>query len=196
MPFLTYFWGLLRRSFHGTFRALEIGEALTAMIVHVLGYFVHEWKDTLEILFVALLGALLLTFLIGLLVAAHFSQKEIEKSASEKETELRAEISRLNAQLTRPDITDEIRREAHRLFHNLSTVRRLALKRIAVMGCQTSGQLEEYLKDQNNGVISTQIAAEIHTGFELISRDRANGTWIVNPHFEPYVKELLATSRP
>jgi hypothetical protein len=78
MPRLRFFWKLVKTSFHGTFRFLEIGEALVALVVHGLGWLRPAWKEPLETLFVALIGLLILTFFFGLFLAAYAQNKETE----------------------------------------------------------------------------------------------------------------------
>jgi hypothetical protein len=105
MAILGYLWRIVRLSFRGTFRALEIGEAVTALIVHVLGWFVHAWKEPLEILFVVLACLLVLTFFAGLFVAAYASQKEADEKVEKLRNENR---SKQNIQALRQRINDFI----------------------------------------------------------------------------------------
>jgi hypothetical protein len=92
MSFRAYFWRLVRHSFQGAFRVLEISEAIGALIVHVTGYFVHEWKDSLEVLFVAVVALFVLTFFVGLIFAAHAIQTDSEKQKSALEAKISAEF--------------------------------------------------------------------------------------------------------
>src|SRR5262249_9567011 len=73
-----YFWKLVRRSFHGTLRVLETGEALVAITVYTVSYFHHGWREPLEVLFVVLVGLLVLTFFFGMFLAAYASNQEME----------------------------------------------------------------------------------------------------------------------
>jgi|GEM_PF-6044584 len=72
-----YFWKLVRRSFHGTLRTLEVGEAVVATGVHCLGYLFPAHKEVFAVAFLTLVGLLVLTFLVGLFVAAYASNQEI-----------------------------------------------------------------------------------------------------------------------
>jgi hypothetical protein len=79
---LGYFWFLVKRSFHGTLRTLEIGEAIVATVVHVFGYCLPAHKEALEVLFVALVALLVLTFFFGLFLAAYASNHVTGMGAS------------------------------------------------------------------------------------------------------------------
>lgn len=117
-----YFSILARRSFHGTVRVLEIGEAVAALIVHVLGYYFHGWKEQLEVVFVVLLGVLALTFLFGLLRAAHAKQKETEANLQGELAEAESLRKRLkqqdeeheSAMASRQQANDALRTEIQR----------------------------------------------------------------------------------
>ena len=105
-----YFGRLFRRSWHGTLRFLEIGEAFVALTVHVSGYFLPEYKEELEMAFVVLLVLFFLTFFFGLFTAAYAFHRdtvgssvaqelalekrncEIQEFAVEKERELQKRI--------------------------------------------------------------------------------------------------------
>jgi hypothetical protein len=98
-----YFWLLVCHSFHGTFRMLEIGEAVAALIVHVLGYFVHAWKEPLEVVFVALLGLLILTFFVGLFLAAYAHQQLADHEHKRIAEKNNADLAKLRQELGEPE---------------------------------------------------------------------------------------------
>ncbi len=92
-----YLWYLVKESFHGTFRVLEIGEAVVALAVHVTGYFAHyftedhaaavELKEKLDVAFVVFLGLLVLTFFVGLFLAAYASSMGTAKNGSKADSQ-------------------------------------------------------------------------------------------------------------
>src|ERR1700688_4698673 len=92
MSWYRYLWELVRSSFTGTFRVLEIAEAVLAIIVHSLGYRFPEWKESLDGAFVVLAALLVVTFFIGLFVAAYRSQLRADESRRIADERLRPAI--------------------------------------------------------------------------------------------------------
>lgn len=93
MALLSYFWRLTCKSFHGMLRVLEIGEALAATTVYFVGFFKHEWKERLEILFVVLVALIVLTFFCGLFIAAYASDRDAQKKLKEHESRLAPRVA-------------------------------------------------------------------------------------------------------
>lgn len=107
---LAYFGHLFHRSFHGTLRVLEVGEAVSAIVVYVVGFFAHEWKEPLEVLFVVLACLLIVTFLLGMFLAAYSHQKDTEQKHATAEAELRARIEQLESASAVPGLSDDAKR--------------------------------------------------------------------------------------
>ncbi len=119
-----YYRKLCRRSFHGTFRFLEIGEAILATAMYSLVYFFPGLEHFFHGAFVLFVGLLILTFLSGLLFAAYLSAKEMDQ-----------EIVNLNGQLVSKDkFGDERREMVRKQWATLDERQRLALHLILVFG--------------------------------------------------------------
>lgn len=119
-----FFWMLVRRSFHGTLRVLEIGEALVALGVHVTGYFVPAHKEELEVAFVALVGLLVLTFFVGLFLAAYAAQREEEEKRADVEASQHRESEKYEAAIQSLKGQLDNRSQSAGAYANLRTLRR------------------------------------------------------------------------
>lgn len=73
-----YFGYLICKSFHGAFRLLEGAEVIVAIGIGVACYFWPAWRDSLEVLFLILVGLFFLTLLCGMILAAHILDEKKE----------------------------------------------------------------------------------------------------------------------
>src|SRR5258707_15375305 len=93
MNFGFFLWTVVRRSFHGALKYIEPAELLLALGSHTVGHYKPEWQEPLDILFVALLVAFVVTFLFGLFRSAYLIYKEA--GDERRLNRLKAEFSRI-----------------------------------------------------------------------------------------------------
>lgn len=92
MSLWRYFGELVRRSFHGAFRIVEIAEAAAAVLCHAAAWFWPEYRDVLEPISVGILIVFVLTFVFGLIVAAHGMHREEEAARTAAEGKLKPKV--------------------------------------------------------------------------------------------------------
>lgn len=69
-------WSIVRKSFHGAFRKVEIGEASAAVSLHGLSYFFEGLEHQLKLASLIIAGLFIVTFIFGLVIAAYVVDKE------------------------------------------------------------------------------------------------------------------------
>lgn len=202
-----YLWQLVRHSFHGMMRTLEVGEAAVAMLVYVVGYFVPEWKKPLEFLFVALLGLLVLTFFVGLFLAAHASNQEVEhvarKLAAEAESafrgviaakdeqieKLRSSVAGLEARLAGQGLEVEQLEAVRKQFAMLTQEDVATIRHLVVFGRATEHQLRSAAAQGGyTPVIMNRLASLV----VFLDRTSTAAAWYVIPSMVDIVKQVLS----
>lgn len=121
MSFQTYFWAVIKKSFHGSLRSLEVCEAVAAVILYSLSWKYKEAKDYLVLASIAISLLFVITFIFGLIIAAHSIQAETNKKAKEAEDKLI------------PRICFEVKTESHDGFFHRVRIRNLS-DNIAICG--------------------------------------------------------------
>jgi hypothetical protein len=173
--FWWFCWRLLKRSFHGTLRVLEIGEAVVAIVVHVLGYFFPQYKESLERLFLVLVALLVVTFLVGILIAAYGSNHELE--ADRNQLRRRAEVPDLSA-----DRRQEAQEQLSRCMEDEVEALRTLLRAHHLHG--------EEVRRRCPGVDCMRLMAK--TSF--LYRDGTNDLWRIQLEWQPVLTQLLFPS--
>jgi hypothetical protein len=158
MTKMKYFKEIFKRSFQGTFRLLEIGEAIVALLVHVIGYFAHEYKETLEVLFVVLVALLVLTFFTGLLVASYVFHKE----SDERNTQSIQELNR-----TLKETQDKAGVELQKAKVEFESVMKASSERYEKELTELRSQLTDKKKRTE---IQNQLGVFIHEGQQLMAQ--------------------------
>jgi hypothetical protein len=177
-----YLWHLVRRSFHGTIRRLEVGEATTAILVLVPAYLFPAYRERLEILFLVLLGLFVLTFVVGLFLAAHASHKETEAALDRH----RQEISDLRAQIYAGDHEPTLVYARHR-FANLKEPVRVVLEQLATRGDMSWEEILSATEELRQKPLIQQDIED--SGF--VSRDAGNGRWHLSDELGQLVPRLV-----
>jgi hypothetical protein len=183
-----YFWFLVKRSFHGTLRTLEIGEAIVAIAVHVFGYFFPAHKETLEVLFVVLVALLVLTFFFGLFLAAYASNQEDaanrikqQKEYSGKETAWAKERDELYARLKAKGLTTERTQEVHDRLSQCSPEEQDIIRLVARSGHMHKEKIAEYANSKGYSYRNLE-KLSIDTG--LLLRDVGTDFYRIPPIYE------------
>lgn len=86
---------------------------------------------------------------------------------------------------------------AEKAFHSLSTIERIALRRVAEAGPQTGASLRAHMAEFGHDIDAAQKAGEIHdsrSGF-FVELDQA-GRWAVKPEVKAELMDMLANSHP
>src|SRR6516162_6276531 len=91
----SYLKRIAARSFHGTIRVLELGEAIIAVSVGVASFFFPQAEHLLSLIFFIFLIALIFTFMYGLFSAACQYDRELRERISDYESQMEPRIELL-----------------------------------------------------------------------------------------------------